>query len=58
MDGFLRALPYLLVMLAAVPVFGLLATGSWRAAWAYTKVWFSSIALLVVVGLLLHLVLP
>jgi hypothetical protein len=50
MDRFLRALPYLLVMLAVVPVFGLMVSGSWRAAWRYTKDWLRSIAILLALG--------
>lgn len=49
MDDFLRALPYLLIMFAVVPLFGLLATGSPSAAWRYTKDWLRIVALMIAV---------
>ena len=55
-DSLLRAWPYLLIMLAVVPLFGLLATGSLSAAWRYTKDWLRIMALMLVVGGVLALI--
>lgn len=53
-----KALPYLLAMAAVIPLAGLAVTGSWRAAWEYTKTWCMHVAALAVVGLLLALIMP
>lgn len=37
----LKALPYLLLMIAVVPLAGFCVTGSLRHAWRYSKIWFS-----------------
>ena len=55
-DSLFRAWPYLLIMLAVVPLWGLLATGSPSAAWQYTKDWLRIMALLLVVGGVLALI--
>lgn len=48
-----NALPYLLVMLAVVPLAGFVVTGSWRAALRYSGVWFKCVAIMAAAGGLL-----
>ncbi|MGL4576903.1 MAG: hypothetical protein ACRCV9_19100 [Burkholderiaceae bacterium] len=50
MTDFLPALPYLLVMLLAVPAFALMVTFSPRKAWRYSKLWLLNIGGLLVLG--------
>jgi hypothetical protein len=53
----LKSLPYLLAMLAVVPLMGLLATGSWRSAWAYSGLWLRAVAAVLVVAVSIALIL-
>jgi hypothetical protein len=52
-----RALPYLIAMFAVVPLVGLLAGGSWRASWQYTKTWLLCLAIVGAAGGVLTLIL-
>lgn len=45
-------------MLLIVPLAGLLATGSWRSAWRYTKDWGRACGVLVLVACIVYLTLP
>ena len=58
MLDFLKFLGYVAVMLAVVPLVGLMVSGSRKAAWQYTKDWFRSIGLIalvaLVIGLMIH----
>lgn len=49
----LKFLGYLSVMLATVPLFGLLVTGSPKQAWRYTKQWAVVVGIMVAAGLLI-----
>lgn len=46
----IQALPYLLAILAVVPLVGFMVTGSWRLARRYCRAWARSITILLVVG--------
>jgi len=56
MARFLDALPYLLVMLAVVPVLSFCCSGSWRTAWRYTRIWSVCVAALAAAGGVLVLI--
>jgi hypothetical protein len=49
----LKALPYLLVMAAVVPLAGFVVTGSWRAALRYSATWLKCVAVMALAGGLL-----
>lgn len=42
----LKALPYVVAMLAIVPLAGFCVTGSWKQAWRYTRDWLRVMAIL------------
>jgi hypothetical protein len=56
MSGLLRALPYLLIMLAVVPILSFCCSGSWRTAWRYTLVWATCVGAMAAVGGMLVLI--
>jgi hypothetical protein len=53
---FLQFLGYVAVMLAVVPLYGFLVSGSWRAAWRYTKDWGRVMGLIIAAAILLALI--
>lgn len=44
---FLKFCGYLAVMLAIVPLAGFCVSGSWRAAWHYTKGWLQVMGIMI-----------
>ena len=52
-----RALPYLIAMFAVVPLVGLMAGSSWRAALKYTMTWLICLAIVGAAGGVLTLIL-
>lgn len=56
MENFLKFVGIVLVMLAVVPLFGLLMFGSWKMALAYSKAWAKAIGWLLVAGVVISIV--
>lgn len=52
----MKLLLYLAIMLLVVPAWGLMVTGSWRAAWRYCKDWGRAVGLMVAVAAVFILV--
>lgn len=58
-DSFLYLLKFLgyeLMLLAVVPLAGLCVTGSWRHAWAYTKIWLRTVGFMVLAAAVVFIV--
>jgi len=53
MVQFLKFIGFAAIMLAIVPLAGLCATGSWRAAWRYTRIWLAVVGSLAGIGFVL-----
>jgi hypothetical protein len=52
---FLEFLAYVVAMLAVVPLWGFLVSGSWRAGWRYFKDWGRVMGIIIAAAILISM---